>query len=538
MKKLILLCLFSTVSFAHVHHHHTHNNDYKLLAGPYLQKLGVDSVTIMWESPKYVKCEISFGELNSVRRTSSKDKMMVSTSGTIMNEFSLTGLKADTVYRYGLNCQGKLIGPFKFKTAPTKEAVKKFKFAVYSDIQNRADVHEAIIKDGLLKGLPAYASGVEEDYAFIMLPGDIANVGLRVKEYRKLFFEPAREILPYLPVYPVVGNHDRPFKIFNDYFQFPNVKRNNHSYYYFDYNNIKVIGLDTETARVFPKQLLYLNKQLRKACKDDAIDFVFVQYHRPHKSELWTVGNSFHSGLINSRVKKHLKKCNKAGAVFFGHTHGYSRGTDSHTHLFKVNVGGAGGHLDYWGKHNKDYKDFTKSLDEHGFMIFDVESGDNPKFKGTRWGLGDKFVGLKPPHVRDEFEYRKHNHAPATPEILASEGGKKCFNEFHASEFGDVDGDTHYSTEWKVQKVKKIGSLYIPFGRAKQEIVHYENIYNGNKKRPGWDVRDDYDTMAGKSINAIKLKFKKNKDYRIRVRHRDSSLKWSHWSRSVYYRCQ
>jgi hypothetical protein len=275
------------------------------------------------------------------------------------------------------------------------------------------------------------------------------------------------------------------------------------------------------------------------ACKDNAIDFIFVQYHQPHQSELWTSGNNPLSGIINTKVKHYLKKCNKAGAVFFGHTHGYSRGMDQHTHLFKVNVAGAGGHLDYWGKYNKDYKDFTRTLDEHGFMVFEVESGDKPKFKGTRWGLGDKQSGLKAPHIRDQFEYRKHNHAPNAPELFADKNiFHHCKGTIATSDFEDMDGDSHYSTEWKVHATVKVPGRRLPVVRKHKKIAHYENIYNGNSSRAGWDPHEDFDTREGKSLKSREFRFREHIKYQVVARYRDSSLKWSSWSKPFYFECK
>ena len=83
---------------------------------------------------------------------------------------------------------------------------------------------------------------------------------------------------------------------------------------------------------------------------------------------------------------------------FFGHTHGYSRGqSKDHEHLW-VNVATAGGAIDHWGEYpQEDYSEFTVTQDEWGFVLVDVEAGDNPQFKLKRISRGNEetFTGSR-----------------------------------------------------------------------------------------------------------------------------------------------
>ena len=90
------------------------------------------------------------------------------------------------------------------------------------------------------------------------------------------------------------------------------------------------------------------------------IDFVFAQLHHPHKSELWTPGNTDYTGEVVNLLENFSSNSGKPSIHFFGHTHGYSRGqSKNHSHLM-VNVASAGGNLDSWGEYpNNDYDEYT-----------------------------------------------------------------------------------------------------------------------------------------------------------------------------------
>ena len=81
---------------------------------------------------------------------------------------------------------------------------------------------------------------------------------------------------------------------------------------------------------------------------------------------------------VVERLETFSTNCGKPSIHFYGHTHGYSRGQSrDHQHLM-VNVSSAGGALDRWGEQPQaDYPEFSVSQDTYGFVIVDVEAGDD-----------------------------------------------------------------------------------------------------------------------------------------------------------------
>ena len=56
-----------------------------------------------------------------------------------------------------------------------------------------------------------------------------------------------------------------------------------------------------------------------------------------------------------------------------------------------MNVATAGGNIDYWGEYAQaDYSEFTVTQDEWGFVLVEVEAGDEPEFVLKRISRGNE----------------------------------------------------------------------------------------------------------------------------------------------------
>ena len=135
-------------------------------------------------------------------------------------------------------------------------------------------------------------------------------------------------------------------------------------------------GLNSNGPYDGPEQFAWLDGVLEATCALEDIDFVFAQLHHPHKSELWTPGESDFTGQVVAQLEDFTEQCGKPSVHFFGHTHGYSRGQSlDHKHLW-INVATAGGAIDYWGEWPQfDYDEFEITTDDWGFVTVDVEAG-------------------------------------------------------------------------------------------------------------------------------------------------------------------
>ncbi|SVE59373.1 uncharacterized protein METZ01_LOCUS512227, partial [marine metagenome] len=193
-------------------------------------------------------------------------------------------------------------------------------------------------------------------------------------------------------------------------------------WWYTDYSNLRVVGLDSNPGYQLDIQLSWLDDVLENACDNSSIDFVFAQLHHPYKSELWLPGETDYTGEVISRMETFTSECGKPSIHFFGHTHGYSRGQSrDHEHLW-VNVATAGGNIDYWGEYAQaDYPEFTVTQDEWGFVMVEVEAGDDPGFLMKRISRGNEDE-FRDNELRDEIYIRLHNEMPNTPQGLYPEG--------------------------------------------------------------------------------------------------------------------
>ena len=113
---------------------------------------------------------------------------------------------------------------------------------------------------------------------------------------------------------------------------------------------------------------------------------------------------------VIERMENFSDECGKPSIHFFGHTHGYSRGQSiDHNHLW-VNVATAGGAIDYWGEWPQaDYDEFTVTQDEYGFVLVNVEAGQDPQFKLERISRGDE-DNLLDNEIHDEVITVSYTH--------------------------------------------------------------------------------------------------------------------------------
>ena len=126
---------------------------------------------------------------------------------------------------------------------------------------------------------------------------------------------PLTPLFSSVPLYPVLGNHEMNSDFFFQYFDLPKngTQGFEEHWWYKDNSNVRIIGLNSNSAYRIQKQLDWLDNVLYLTSIDNSIDFVFAQLHHPHKSEQWTPGNTDFTGEIvklleefTSRAVSHL----------------------------------------------------------------------------------------------------------------------------------------------------------------------------------------------------------------------------------------
>ncbi|NNE25845.1 MAG: hypothetical protein HKN09_03295, partial [Saprospiraceae bacterium] len=244
------------------------------------------------------------------------------------------------------------------------------------------------------------------------------------------------------------------------------------------------------------------------------------QLHHPHKSELWTPGESDFTGEVISRLEQFSSACNKPSLHLFGHTHGYSRGQSrDHKHLW-INVATAGGAIDNWGEFpNFDYDEFSVSQDEYGFVILEATNDEEPVLNIKRISRGDQ-DNIEDNIITDIITLSPKQENINSPSPLAPLNETlppECVT-LKASPFDGMHGE-HGQSHWQVDV----------------ENSDFSNpIFESWKNFENWYF--DVDTQAEDDLSdEVATALNPNTRYKWRVRYRDKAFNWSPWSEAASF---
>ena len=493
----------------------------ELVAGPYLQSATPTSMWISWETDSGEAATVEWGE-HEPFVDATEGASHAGQDGSWHHEVHLENLSAGTRYSYRA-VTGDFVGEvYHFRTPAAAEDEEMFRLVAMSDMQidrGRPDQFREVVEEGVLAYVTAeYGPDLADELNMVLIPGDLVEDGSVYGQWAAEFFAPAAALFASVPVYPVAGNHERNSQYYFDYFHLPEngTPGFEEHWYFVDHGNVRVVGLDSNGLYRNPVQITWLEEVLEETCANDEIDFVFAQLHHPFHSELWPDGNTVFTGDVIEVLEQFSTDCEKPSVHFFGHTHGYSRGQSrDHRHLM-VNVASAGGNLDYWDEYRQiDYDEYTVSQDEYGFVIVEVEAGDDPLFHLQRVSRGDADQ-VRENEVRDTVTIRRFNAPPAEPSRIGPLGdavNPRCFT-LALSPFDDDDGDPHTATHWQIAPT--CDDFETPLiDRWRQS----ENWYLEMDSQAGDDLTDEIiEDLAPET------------DYCWRGRYRDAGLAWSPWS--------
>ncbi|WP_105169850.1 fibronectin type III domain-containing protein [Pseudoalteromonas sp. T1lg23B] len=493
---------------------------------PFLQTASPTSMWISWETSGGDESIVHWGTSTALgQHTSGTSKR-----GNLLSrihEVQLSELQPDTVYYYRVKTGDALSDIYSFRTPPIASQEKSARILAMSDMQQdlaNPNKFREVINHGVIPYIEnTLGVSLHDGLNMTLIPGDLVDNGNHYDSWRNTFFAPIAPLAAHVPTYPAPGNHENDSSHFFNYFNLPKNGSPNHieHWWYQDHSNIRVVSLDTNTAYRTDEQLQWLDNVLAQTCTNTDIDFLFAQMHHPHKSEMWLAGETDYSGQIVAKLEQFSSNCNKPSIHFFGHTHAYSRGTSrDHKHAM-VNVASAGGNLDYFAEYAQtDYTEFSVSQDEYGFVVVDVQAGNDPAFEIKRISLGDEHTPLNNT-IRDTLKVKLNNTAPYTPEILWPQEthiNPSC-NLAVASLFADADLDKFGAAHWQVST--QCDDFSNP---VFDTWYQHQNIWN------------ERDTRAGKAPNRITLPdLQANQQYCVRVRMRDRALAWSQWSSGVSF---
>jgi Calcineurin-like phosphoesterase/Purple acid Phosphatase, N-terminal domain len=494
---------------------------------PYLQDGSPNSIHILWETDSQEESTVEYG-LTAALGSTATGIAYTSSNAYNIHEVKLENLQRFTTYYYRVKTGAAISAIHHFKTPPFASDHQPFRMIAMSDMQvdeSHPDKFREIVEDGIIPYIEQQLGGaLTDELALVLIPGDLVDDGLSFTQWHENFFLPAEKLFSQVPLYPVLGNHEANSPFYFSYFKLPEngaVSMIEHCWWK-DYGNTRIIGLNSNNPFANADQLSWLDEVLSETCAADSIDFVFAALHHPHKSELWTPGESDFTGEVIQRLEQMTNDCGKPGIHFFGHTHGYSRGQSrDHKHLW-INVATAGGAIDNWGEFpNFDYDEFSVSRDDYGFVVVEVSDDGDPKLVIKRISRGDQDM-ITNNTLTDSLVLRVSGADVATPQAvfpINEEVAPECVTLKGTAYASNNPNTTHGQSHWQV------ASIQSGFDQPVAESwKNYENWYNEADTQAGDDLTDE-------SI----FDLAENSSYWWRVRYRDREMNWSDWSIPVAF---
>lgn len=489
---------------------------------PYLQDVSPDQAFILWETTSEADSFIDWGtDMNLGNQNQAIS--FPSAEGRMVHQVQLDQLEPRTHYFYQAHSGLWSSDVFRFKTAPQPGQELNFNIVAMSDMQvdgAHPNKFQEIVEEGVLDYFEEnYEGELVDNLALVLLPGDLVPDGNNFGSWATTFFNPAEKLSALIPFYPVLGNHENNSGYFFTYFKLPENGSEGleERWWYKDYGNVRFIGLDSNAPFTTAEQIVWLQTLLDSTCEAEEIDFVFAQLHHPHKSELWTPGESGFTGEVINRLENFTTDCTKPSIHFFGHTHGYSRGQSrDHKHLW-INVATAGGAIDNWGEFpNFDYDEFSVSQDEYGFVLVEVYGETDPKMIIKRISRGDQDV-ITENTITDSLVLRQQSKLVDKPLAIApvnSTLAPECV-VLEASSFSAPNSSSsHGQSHWQISTL---------------ESGFDDPVFESWKNFENWYF--EVDTQANDDLwDEVANGLNPHTDYIWRVRYRDREMNWSDWS--------
>jgi hypothetical protein len=272
-----------------------------LTRGPYLQLLGTDSVTIVWNTSAAAGCAVAVRALDGAERTVGGGRGAVCA-------IAVAGLVPGTAYAYTPLADGV---PLRTESVfQTDGPARPFTFLVVGD-SGSGGVHQYAVA-AAMASTPA---------AFVLHTGDMVYRNGEAENFDRAVFTPYRDLLRRLVLWPCVGNHDirtaggAPWRAA---FVTPaNNPAGSEHYYSFDFGNAHVVVLDSNASTsAGSPQHTFLDADLVAS----AARWKFVAFHH-------TIYSSGRHGS-NARIQSDLVPLfdrHGVDVVLMGHDHHYER---------------------------------------------------------------------------------------------------------------------------------------------------------------------------------------------------------------------
>lgn len=291
--------------------------------GPILMDPTKRGVTVSWETLD-LNGEILYGA------TSANLDQTVEVSGNDggMLRGKIECLKPDTKYYYQIQSGASTSEVFYFFTGVEPDA--PFMFVAYGDTRTNKEDHQ-LVTDAI----------IDEHPEFLLHGGDFVDVAVFVWEWND-FFDVFTDLAPYVPLVPVMGNHEfwggQPF--YRKYFATPDHNNDNSSIYSFQYGNTFFINIDVaQLYLVGTAQYNWVVEQFELAASIPSIKHCVVQAHFPPYSASNHGTDTDVLAFRNSFVP--LFEEYGVDVIFGGHDHNFQHSEVNGIHYIVTGGGGA-----------------------------------------------------------------------------------------------------------------------------------------------------------------------------------------------------
>ncbi len=309
-----------------------------ITSGPYLQHATRTGVTILWETKEKASSLVEYGEQTPLTSRISGP------ADCDMHEVRIENLRAQTNYFYRVISTtasgGESVSDvYSFQTAVEEQTA--YAFGVVSDTQTNPPVWGRIAK-------LVFA----ERPNFVIHAGDIVGDGPKREQWTDHFLKPAHELMSRVPIFAILGNHDRDHENYYRYICNPAPEYR----YSFTYGNAQFLMIDTNRdVAVGSEQYEWLEQELARS---KATWKFVVHHHPPYSSDENDYGDTWKGrqsprGDLKLRPLVGLYEKYEIDICFFGHIHDYERTwpiradrIDPNRGVIYLQVGGAGGGLE------------------------------------------------------------------------------------------------------------------------------------------------------------------------------------------------
>lgn len=289
----------------------------EIIAGPYLQDVKPDGITIMWETDTPATSMIEYGETGITEQGCEYEEK------TTIHEVLLRGLKEETRYRYRITSGKAQSKEYQFKTAVKQDT--PFRFVVWGDSRTNIAKHKEVA-NAIAQSQPDLAINV----------GNVVTDGTKCEDWRREYWGPISSFAHSVPTYIAIGNHEKNASWFYQYV----VQPDHENWGSFDYGSAHFIILDSNgDYSDDSEQYQWFKSDLAsESCQEAKWRFVFF-HHPPYTKGGERPGYEGES-LVRIDLMPLLEEY-EVDIVFNGHTHAYERGSLNGVHYIITGGGGA-----------------------------------------------------------------------------------------------------------------------------------------------------------------------------------------------------